>query len=159
MSFITGQTKYYGDINVYLYRFASSEEIGDEWLLRTNIRESWVYKNFDLSRRYYYFPSSSDRSITYVHKTTKLQLTVPIVSKETFIDHCVDILTAFDLEYCKLALLGTTWSVMDLRGVKTGSRIFQCTFREQEYQRRLVNSQVPIPSLRVLAYFTLKSRE
>ena len=156
MAFVAGHTKWYGDIDVFLYKFVSKFDLGDEWEFHSTIGDSWIYNFFNRGWWYYNFPNSSNTCIVYNHRTTKLQLIVPMETENSFLDHCSEVLMTFDIEYCKLGWIGTTKMVMDLRGIRTKEDVCRCQYREEKYQRRLVNKQLPVPRLSLLAYLRSK---
>lgn len=128
MAFAAGHTKNYGDIDVFLYKFVSLEELGDEWEVFATLDDSWSYNFLSEFSWYYNFQhiaAGYDKYVVYNHKNLMLQLIVPFETKPElpFLNYCSDILMKFDIEYCKLGWLGTTKMVMDLRGIKSNQYI------------------------------------
>ena len=61
MAFVAGHTKWYGDIDVFLYKYVSEKDLGDEWEFHAIIGDSWDYNIYDEGWWYYNFPDSSNR--------------------------------------------------------------------------------------------------
>src|SRR3978361_2070922 len=67
MAFVAGHTKWYGDIDVFLHKYVSKEELGDEWEFHATIGDSWAYNFDDEGWWYMNSPDSSNRCIVYNH--------------------------------------------------------------------------------------------
>lgn len=161
MSFIVGHTKKYGDIDVFFNKYVTLEELGDGWEMFATIEDTWLYKFYDYHEFYWNLQSivSGNRYVIYNHRRTVLQLIVPLKSRPvSFLDNCSDVLMKFDIEYCKVAWIGTNKMIMDLRGIKPErpQHISSRKYREEKYSIRLLNKQLPVPRLSTLSY--LKSR-
>lgn len=165
MAFVAGHTKYYGDIDIFLYKFVSIEELGDDWQIHSTLGNSWNY-NFHSEESWYLnfqrIASGKDKYIVYDHKNTKVQLIVPFYNESiSFLNYCSDMLMKFDIEYCKLGWIGTTKVVMDLRGIRSKNihletDHWRSRYRQRKYEDRLVNKKLPVPRLSTLSY--VKSR-
>src|SRR3978361_943792 len=94
-----------------------------------------------------------NRCVIYNHRQTNLQLIVPFSSRPgSFLDNCSDVLMNFDIEYCKVGWIGTNKMVMDLRGTKHERSRKSLKYREEKYNVRLLNKQLPVPRLSTLTY-------
>lgn len=157
MAFVAGHTKRYGDIDVFLHKYVSKEDLADEWEFHATIGDSWAY-NYDHEGWWYMnSPDSSNRGIVYNHREINMQLIVPMETCTPFLDHCSEVLMSFDIEYCKLGWLGTTKMIMDLRGIKSKKDVRRPPWREKKYEGRLVNRELPVPRLSVLSYLVSRA--
>ena len=142
MACVAGHTKCYGDVDVFSAKYVSEEELGDEWRRYSVTGSLYNYGN----------PNRPNRYVIYNHRTTRVQLIVPINNTKPFQDYYIGVFMEFDIDYCKMGWIGSKNMVMDLRGVKPNKNIYHSKSRELKYQCRLVNKQLPIPRLSVLAY-------
>src|SRR3978361_266756 len=154
MAFIVGHTKRYVDIDVFLSKYVSREQLGDEWEFYAVIDDSWLYRFYDYEHFFFnLYIDRGNRCVIYNHRQTNLQLIVPFSSRPgSFLDNCSDVLMKFDIEYCKVGWIGTNKMVMDLRGTKHERSRKSLKYREEKYNVRFLNKQLPVPRLSTLTY-------